>query len=371
MTVKKLSSTEITFVNNSLEAAIRIGLVFLLLFLCFDILKPFLLPLLWGIIIAVASHPLFKSLKGKLGGKNGLAATVFTLIALTIIIAPATVLSTTLFTSVEKIATELQNGKLIIPPPPSNIADWPVIGKDLHSSWTLFSQNLEQAVQKFGPQLSSAGNWVFDHMKSAGAGVLQFIISIIIAGVLHASAKGSKQFIENLSVRLAGDSGLLYCQLSGKLIQSVTLGILGVAIIQAILAGLGFMAAGVPAAGLWAFIVLFLGVIQVGPMIIILPIAIYMLGELNTLPGIVFFIYSLAVALIDNFLKPVLLSRGIDAPMVVVFLGAIGGFISFGIIGLFVGAILLVLGWVLLMAWVHSDSEVMAETALEEAQESK
>ncbi len=368
MTVKKLSSNENSFVNNSLEAAVRIGLVFLILIWCFNILKPFLLPLLWGIIIAVASHPLFKGLKSRLGDKNGLAATLFTLIALALIIAPAAVLSSTLFTSVEKIATELQNGKLVIPPPPTNIADWPVVGKELHSSWTLFSQNLDQAVQKFGPQLSNAGNWVFDRMKSAGAGILQFIISIIIAGVLHANAKSAREFIENLAVRLSGDSGLLYCQLSGRLIQSVTQGILGVAIIQAIFAGLGFMAAGVPAAGLWAFLVLFLGVIQVGPMIIILPIAIYMMGELDTIPGILFLVYSVAVALMDNFLKPVLLSRGIDAPMIVVFLGAIGGFISFGIIGLFVGAIVLVLGWVLLMAWIHSDSEAIVESVLEEAE---
>lgn len=365
MTVKKLTQEQSNFVDNSLEAAVRIGIIFLIMGWCITILTPFFMPILWGIIIAVASFPLFKKAKGKLGNRNGLTATLLTIIALSLIIVPTTILSSSLFTGVEKIATDMQNGKLDIPPPPANVQEWPVIGEKLYASWDLFSENLSQGMEKYAPQLKNAGNWVFERMKSAGAGVLQFIISIIIAGVLHANAVGCQRFIENLAVRLAGESGLVYCQLSGRLIQSVTQGILGVAIIQAILAGIGFYLAGVPAAGLWAFIVLFLGVIQIGPMIVILPLAIYMMGELSTLAGILFLIYSIAVGLVDNFLKPILLSRGIDAPMIVVFLGAIGGFIAYGIVGLFVGAIILVLGWVLLMAWVHENSEELAEQALE------
>jgi len=371
MTVKKLSPEENKLVNTSLEAAIRIGIVFFILIWCFDILKPFILPILWGIIIAVASYPVFLWLKGKLGGRNALTATLLTIVALAILLIPASILSTTLFSGVQEVSEELQNGKLVIPPPPSNIASWPVIGEKLHNSWTLFSQNMDSAMEKFEPQLSAAGVWIFERMKSAGAGILQFFISIIIAGAILANAKSSKIMVDNLAIRLSGDSGLVYSALAGKLIQSVTQGILGVAIIQALLAGMGFVAAGVPVAGLWAFIVLFLGVIQVGPMIIILPIAIYMMGELDTLPGILFLVYSIVVGLIDNFLKPMLLSRGIDAPMIVVFLGAIGGFISFGIIGLFVGAILLVLGWVMLEAWIHGDSEALAEDALTKLDDSK
>ncbi|TVZ41204.1 putative PurR-regulated permease PerM [Alteromonadaceae bacterium 2753L.S.0a.02] len=371
MVVKKLSGSESSFVNMSLEAVVRIAIVLMLLVWCFDILKPFILPLVWGIIIAVASHKLFIGLCNKLGGRTALAAVVYTLAGLALIILPAAILSSTLFSGLENLSSEMQAGRLIIPPPPQGVSDWPVIGEKLYAVWLLFSENLDQAFEKFAPQITAVGNWTFERMKNAGSGILQFIISIIIAGVLQAKAQAGQKFIHDLVVRLAGDSGITYCDLAGRLIQSVTQGILGVAIIQAILAGIGFSIAGVPAAGLWAFVVLFLAVIQVGPMIVILPLAIYMMGEMSTLPGIVFLVYCIAVAMLDNFLKPMLLSRGIDAPMVVVFLGAIGGFISMGILGLFIGAIVLVLGWVLLIAWIHEDSEAMAVGILEQANEAQ
>lgn len=364
MTVKKLSEEEGRFVDNSLEAAVRIGLIFVIVYWCFDILKPFLMPILWGIIIAVASYPIFLWLKGKLGGRNGLTSFLLTLFALSVIIIPSIMLSTTLVSGVEQLATELETGALKIPQPSEAVAGWPVIGEKVYAVWSLASSDIEQALTKFGPQLSSLGSWLLGQAKTAGMGLLQSIISIIIAGVLHANAKASSRLIENISLRLAGDAGLTYCRLSGKLIGSVTLGILGVATIQAVLAGIGFMVAGVPLAGLWAFIVLFLGVIQVGPMIVILPIAIYMMGELGTLAGILFLIWSIVVALLDNFLKPILLARGLDVPMIVIFLGAIGGFITMGFVGLFLGAIVLVLGWTLLVTWINGDSEEKAEEIL-------
>ena len=189
--------------------------------------------------------------------------------------------------------------------------------------------------------------------------MLQFILALIIAGVFLTGADKAKAFSHKIAANLAGNEGVRYLSLSGNIVQSVTQGILGVAFIQGILAGIGFTVMDVPAASLLAFMVLFLSVIQVGPTIILLPVGIYMLGETETVPGILFLIWCIGVGIMDNFLKPILLSRGVDVPMSVVFIGAIGGFISMGIIGLFVGAVILTLSYSLFETWLKPTEEAV------------
>jgi predicted PurR-regulated permease PerM len=355
------SSDEKIFVNRALEATIRIGVVVLLVAWCFQIVRPFIVPIVWGIIIAVAVYPGYRRLLPATGGRGGLSAVVCTFVLLVLFIVPALLLLGTLIDSAKLLAKDLSDGTISIPLPPENINAWPIIGKPLARFWHLASTNLRNALTEIAPQLKPIGSWLLSAAAGAVFGILQFVFAIIIAGVLLFRSKGGYDVAESVAARLAGERGPDFVSLATATVRSVTRGILGVALIQSLLAGLGFLVVGIPAAGLLAMICLFLAVIQVGPGLVIIPTIIYVFLTSDTLPAVLFMIWSIFVGLIDNILKPLLLGRGVDVPMVVIFIGAIGGFLSSGIIGLFVGPILLALGYRLFSAWLDMGQQPVQE----------
>ncbi|WP_373507591.1 AI-2E family transporter [Thiocapsa sp.] len=345
------------FVANALEATVRIGILLLLAAWCFSIVQPFVIPIVWGIIIAVAQYPGYLKLRVWLGGRGTTAATLLAVLDLLVLLVPAVMLSGTLLDGAQGLAKGLQEGTLAVPPPPESVQGWPLIGERLSAFWVQASQNLAGTAVKLAPQLKAAGGWLLSTAAGAGFGVLQFIIAIIIAGALLAHSDASVKFARAVAVRLAGEKGEEFAKLSEATVRSVTKGILGVALIQAILAGIGFMVMGIPAAGLWALLCLLLSTVQIGIFPITLPILIYVFATADTVPAVLFLLWSLIVGSLDNVLKPILLGRGVEVPMAVIFMGAIGGFITSGIIGLFVGAVILVLGYKLLLAWVYEQPE--------------
>ncbi|GMQ89650.1 MAG: AI-2E family transporter [Gammaproteobacteria bacterium] len=354
MTSSPGSSDNSAFIERTLEAAIRIGLVFLLIAWCFTIVRPFITPVIWGIIIAVAAYPGHKWVEAMLGGRPRLSATLVTLLMLVIVIAPTVMLSGTLVDTVKLLAMDLNDdGTLTIPPPPDSIMGWPLIGEQLHSFWNLASENIQAALSQIGPQIKVVGTWLLATAAGAGFGILQFVFAIIIAGVLMPYAAGGNRAAHAIAVRLAGKQRTDLVELAKKTIRSVASGILGVALVQSLLAGLGFMVAGVPAAGFWALLCLLFGVAQIGIVVILIPVIIYLFNTADTVTAVGFLIWSIPVGLIDNILKPILLARGVKTPMVIIFVGAIGGFLASGIIGLFVGAVVLALSYELFMLWLN------------------
>ena len=343
------------YVTRALEVTIHVGLVVLLLFWCFRIAQPFIQIFVWGIIIAIAIFPVYRSLRSALGGRNKLAAMLVTLLLLIILIVPSLMFAGSLVETAQKLSAGLFKGSLNIPPPQAAIKSWPVIGETLYDFWHLSSENLTSAVSKIAPHLKVFGLWLLNTAAGAGFGIVSFVISIVIAGVLLASEDRGVQVARAIAVRLAGERGIEFVQLSGATVRSVARGILGVAIIQAILAGLGCLVVGVPGSGLWALLVLILAVVQLPTILILGPIIIYVFYTASTVPAVLFAIWSILVGGCDSFLKPILMGRGVDVPMLVVFIGAIGGFILNGIIGLFIGAIILSLGFKLFQVWLNED----------------
>ncbi len=339
-------------VNRALEASIHIGLAFLLVVACLMILLPFIPLIAWGIIIAVAVYPTFRKLQGLLGGRGGLAALLYTLIFLAVLIIPAVLLAQSMIDGVQALAAHLKDETLTIPPPPAGVETWPIIGRPLKNVWDMASTNLTGLVTKFAPQITA----VVPKLLSASAGifgaVLQFILSILVSGLLLANAQAAYEVTRSLANRLFGDKGPEFQELVGSTIRSVTTGILGVALIQTVFASVGFLVVGLPAAGVWAVIFLIAAVLQVGVLILI-PAVIYVFAFASTTTAVIFLIWCIIVALMDNVLKPILLGRGVAVPIAVVFLGAIGGFVAMGIIGLFVGAIVLSVGYKLFLAWLN------------------
>lgn len=348
-------SDDKAFLNRAIETAIRIGLVAIIAVWCFQIVQPFIVPGVWGVIIAVAVYPGYRRLGTALGERHGLAATLFAVLMLVLLIIPAVLLTGTLVDGAQWLAEGLRTGTLSVPPPPESVSRWPLIGENLHRFWTEASQNLEATLRTIGPQFKALGSWLLSAAAGAGLTILQFVLAVIIAAVLLAHASGSEHVAQVIAARLVGDRGVEFTHLAEATVRSVTRGILGVALIQSLLAGLGFLAAGVPGAGLWALFCLLLSVIQIGIFPVSIPILIYVFTTADTLTAVAFMIWILLVGALDNVLKPILLGRGVEVPMAVIFLGAIGGFLSSGIIGLFVGAVVLVLGYKLFLAWLNED----------------
>jgi predicted PurR-regulated permease PerM len=345
-----------TLLAKTLDTTIHVGIVLILLFWCFRIAQPFIQIFVWGMIIAVAVFPAYRRLDSALGGRKKLAAVLFTLLLLVIIIIPCVMFAGSLVESAERLSTGIAKGSLRIPAPPDQIRSWPAIGPALHDFWRLSSENLTAAVVKVAPHFKALGLWLLNVAAGTGFSIVSFVISILIAGVLLANGERGTHMALAISGRLSGDRGSELVNLSKATVRSVARGILGVAIIQAILAGIGFLVLGVPGAGLWAMLVLILAVVQLPTFIVLAPVVIYVFYTTSLVPAILFAVWNLAVGGCDSLLKPLLMGRGVDVPMLVVFIGAIGGFMLNGIIGLFIGAVILSLGFKLFELWLNEDA---------------
>ena len=349
------------FTNNAIEAAVRLGLLLLLATWCFKIVTPFIVPVVWGVIIAVAIYPLFMKLKSSLGGRNKLAATVYTLIALALLITPTIMISDSIIVSSEIITEKYEAGELHIPPPNDNVKDWPLVGEKVHSLWSQSSLNLEETLKKYNAETKKIATAIVSTAAGAAGTILQFVLSIIISGILVANAAGAYDVTIKIFARLTNDeAGKSYADLSKATIRSVAQGVLGIAIIQAVFSALGMMVMDVPAWGLWTLMILVLAIAQLPPILVLGFVCAYVFSVADTTPAVIFLVYSLIISGSDGFLKPLFLGRGMSTPMLVILLGAIGGMMMSGIIGLFVGAIILALGYELFMAWLDR-AEVAAQ----------
>jgi predicted PurR-regulated permease PerM len=345
--------------NYTLETTIRMGLLLGLLIWCFLIFRPFLIPILWGVIIAVAFSPLFSQLTRVLGGRRGFAATILTLVLLALLIVPLVVVSGSAYDSAVAFVDAWQAGNVQVPPPPAGVADWPVIGGQLFEAWLLASQNLEAAIVQLGPHLAGIGSGVLSLAASLGTGILLTLVAIIIAGVFLAKGDESYQAAKRLGRRLADSDGEAFVDVAGATIRSVATGVVGVAIVQAVLGGVGMLVVGVPGAELLTLAILVLAVIQLPPLLVLAPVIVYVFTVDDTLTAVLFMIWGLLVSASDSFLKPLFLGRGVEVPTLIILIGAIGGMILSGIIGLFVGAVVLALGYQLFRAWMAEDVDAV------------
>jgi predicted PurR-regulated permease PerM len=352
ITIENLIYSDTERKRHALEVFIHVGLVVLLSAACLLILRPFLALIAWGIIIAIAVYPAYRKLRNLLAGRGKLAAVLCSLLFLAVLIVPVVLLAQTMIGGVETLSAQAKNGTLSIPPLPENVRSWPIIGLPLKNIWTMASTNLTGLITSLAPQIKDLLPKFLSASAGIGLTVLQFILSILIAGVLLASASGCAKVTHALANRLFGNQAEEFEKLAESTVRSVTNGILGVAVIQSVAASVGFVVAGLPGAGLWTLIFLFAAVLQVGVLVLV-PAAIYMFAIASTTKAVLFLLWCIGVGLMDNILKPLLLGRGVAVPIVVVFMGAIGGFLVIGTIGLFVGAIILSVGYKLFLTWLE------------------
>ena len=350
-------ANDVNLQRNLITTFIQIAALVILVSYCLDIVGPFFSLVIWGLVLAVAIHPLHTKLAGALGGNEKLAATLITVIGLAIVVIPGWLATESIISSITAFAQAAKSGSLQIPPPNENVADWPLIGERVYQTWSAASVNLAETVNSFEPSPREASMWLVGKISALLAGLLAFGVSVIIAGISGLYAKSGYEASCTLATRIAPQRGQHLVDVSIATIRSVTNGVLGVAAIQALLAGVGLAVMGVPHAGIITAVVLITSIIQVPALLIIAPVVFWVFSFAAPVPATIFAVYMLIVALSDNVLKPILLGRGVDLPAAIVLIGAIGGMIQYGVIGLFLGAVILGLGYTILTGWMRPDSD--------------
>jgi predicted PurR-regulated permease PerM len=341
--------------DDVIQIAIRLGLLAFLVYWSFVLLRPFIPILAWAVVLAVALTPAFDWLSAHLGHRPRVAALIMTIVMLAVFLGPAAWLGIGLVDGLRNIADQLTSGDVAIPSPPDSVSDWPLIGVPLHDVWKKASENLAAAFREFAPHLKPLAGPILAIAGSAGTGTLKFLASVVIAGFLLPSGPRIVASVRTVLTRIVPQRSADFLALAGATIRTVAQGVIGVAVLQSLLAGIGLKIVGVPHAGVLAFAVLVLGIVQIGSAPILLPVIIWVWTAKDVGSAVLITIYLVLVGLSDNALKPLVMGRGLSTPVLVIFMGVLGGTLAHGIVGLFVGPIILAVAWELLMAWSRDD----------------
>lgn len=357
---------EIRVSRELVDVYIRVGLIAILLMLCYAIFKPFLGLMLWAVLLAVTIYPLHRMIANRLGGKQGRAAILLILLSTILIVTPSIVLIGSFGDSVSGLVHGVKNNTLQIPPAPAKLAEWPRISKKITPIWTQAHENLPAVIQKLQPKLVTVSKHALSIVAGLAGSALMFFFSWLVAGVIMAYGESGARSAQAIFSRIFGyERGEKFTKLSTATIRAVAQGVLGVAAIQALVVGVAMLIAGIPYAGILALIVLLIGIAQIPALLITLPVIAYLWlsGDYGTVPAVIYSILIFLAGMLDNVLKPLMLGRGVDAPMPVILLGALGGMASSGIMGMFIGAVLLALGYQIFMQWVADNPHAPIQPA--------
>jgi predicted PurR-regulated permease PerM len=348
-------SLKLSALNEELMVfVIRVACIGLLGYWSLILIRPFLTIIVWSIIITVALYPIFNWLSERLYGHRALAAVAITVFTLLVMLGPVTWLAFSLAETVRTLLAHFGDGSLVIPPPSGAVEAWPLIGEKIYEAWQLASTNLQALIIEVAPHFKPLGTSLLIAAGSVGINLLKFIVALVISGFLLIPGPALVLSIKNILGRVAAERSEEFVDLAGATIRSISRGIIGIAILQALLAGIGLLFARVPAAGLFSFLVLLLGIIQIGPSVILVPLIIWSWFAMDTTTALLFTLYMVPVNLLDNILRP-LVAKGLKTPMPVILIGVLGGTLVHGIIGLFVGPIVLSIAWQLLAVWTHDE----------------
>jgi predicted PurR-regulated permease PerM len=363
MLTTPISARELS--RGMLDVLIRAGLIAILAVVCFRIFYPFGSLLVWSLILAITLYPLHLRLRKRLGNKDGLTATLIVLVTLIILTIPMYLLGIALVDSIGNAMEMAKSGSIRIPPPAESVAGWPLVGGKVYAFWLQASTDLTGLIQRITPQLKGVGAALLEGATSVGAGLLIFIFALILSGIFMAYGEEARRSAVRITSRLFGpEAGPHVAELCASTIRAVAQGVVGIAFIQMLLIGVAFVVKGIPGAGLLALAVLLLGIMQLPATLITIPVIIWVFAsEGFTVAAIVFAIYTFIAGLADNVLKPLLLGRGVDVPMPVVLIGALGGMVTGGVIGLFIGPVVLAVGYQLFWRWIDEQPQAEAPVA--------
>jgi predicted PurR-regulated permease PerM len=334
----------------------------------FWIVRPFISSFIWATMIVVATWPVLLILQARLGGRRGLAVLVMTVGLLLILVVPFWLAIDTIIERTDDIIAWFKSlAAFSVPPPPEWLGRVPVFGTKITEHWQQFaSLHASELSARLAPYAGKAASWFAAQAGSVGMMVLHFLLTVIIAAILYAKGETAAAGVRQFARRLAGEHGEHAAMLSGRAIRGVALGVGVTAFVQSLLGGIGLAVTGVPAAALLTAVMFMLCIAQVGPMLVLVPAVIWLYWKVGTLWGTVLLIWSVLVGAIDNFIRPVLIKKGADLPLLLIFAGVIGGLMAFGIIGIFIGPVVLAVSHTLLKAWMSGIEQEADQTAAKE-----
>jgi len=342
------------------DVLIRVGIIGFLVFISYKIFAPFMSIMLWALILAVILFPLHQLLANKLGGSQGRSATIIVLCGILFLGVPAVMFSGSLVDFIQQAHTKYSGESISINAPEQSVAQWPVVGKKVYAIWEQASKDLPKLLKKFKPQIEEFAKSALSFAAGMAGSLFQSLFALVLAGIMMAYGHGGSDSILKILNRFAGgERGASLHKLSTATIRSVALGVVGVSVIQALIFGIGFIFIDMPAGAIIALIMVIFGIAQIPAILFTIPTVAYIWysGDSSAM-NIVFTIYFVIGGFVDNALKPILLGRGVDAPMPVVLIGALGGMVTMGLIGLFIGATFLSLAYVVFMKWVDDEQDV-------------
>ena len=346
-----------------------LAIIFILLFLgtALWLLRPFLSALIWATLIVVATWPLMLGLQKRLGGKRSLAVMVMTATMLLIVILPLAGAAFTVADHADDIALRAKElSQAGLPAPPAWAAKIPVVGPKLVAKWQAAAAlPPDELHNRLAPHARAAGGWLLDKAGGLAGFLLHLILTAIIAALFYASGETALAGLNAFARRVGGARAVQSVELAGQAVRSVALGVIVTAVIQSVLGGISLVVAGVPFAGVLTVIMFMLGVAQIGATPVLLVAVVWLFWSGQTLVGTVFLPFALLIAAMDNVIRPILIKRGADLPLVLIFAGVIGGLLSFGVVGLFIGPVVLAIVYTSLVAWVNDGTPAQQDLPLD------
>lgn len=343
------------------ERAGGLAIVAVLVIACIKIISPFLGAMLWGTIIAISIWPLFIRLERLLKGRRGLAALILTIGLILVLVVPVSVLVYSLTEHVNSV-TELVKDltTITLPQAPAWLVNAPLIGAPINAIWQQASTDMPALLESARPAIKGGMAWLLKQSGSLTLSLLEFLLAIVLAGFLCVNGSGVRNFLERLIYRIAGRQGYALIRVAGQTIRSVSVGVVGTALMQALLSVFGFAIAGVPGAGLLGLFCFVLAMMQLGTALVWIPVAVWLSFQGETGWASFTAVWGILINISDNFVKPYLISQGSGLPIPLIFLGVLGGLLAWGFIGIFVGATLLVVCFTLLISWLEMEQPVPA-----------
>lgn len=344
-----------------IDTFIRMILLVGLFVWCSFIIAPFIYIVIWGMIIAISTYPVFVQLEKKLWHKEKLAAMLLMVTGLILVAIPGYFVFSSVLNAAAGLKVAYLSGTLNIPPPSAEVEHWPLIGHKVFELWTLASTNISEVISRYQDTAMTILTWVGSTVGKLGIELIQFICSIVVAGILLMYTGQARAFTLAFFTRVMGERGPAFAAIAEKTVRNVTRGIIGVAFIQAAAAGTGFLLGGIPLAGPLTLLCLVLCIVQLGVGLVVIPVILYAFSAFGTLHAVLLSAWLVIIMFSDNILKPVFLAKGAPVPTLIIFIGSIGGFLLSGLIGLFIGAVVLSLGYRLFTGWVNDHGQQLHE----------
>jgi predicted PurR-regulated permease PerM len=343
--------------DRFIERVILLTLLAFLVFACVQIVRPFIGPLLWGIIITVSTWPLYRRLLVQLGGRKKIAATIMSVGLLVVLVVPISMLVESLAEGIAAVAGLLRDLTTVrLPPPPGWLVTLPVIGGTLDLQWREAMVDLPASLEQLRPYIGTAASLGLSLGAGLGVAAIQFVIAVIIAGILYVTGETAVKVLQRFVVRIGGEHHLGLIDVAAQTIRGVAAGVIFTAFLQAVLLALGLAVVGAPGPILLGFLTFFLLVLQLPNFFVWVPVVIWLGYRGETGLAIFLFIWGFfVVSTIDNFIRPYLISQGAKLPLLLIFVGVIGGLLAYGFIGLFIGATLLGVGYTLFLSWLDEE----------------